>query len=274
MKGTSGIFDFWHQKLGESPLAVHLAVKLRNQCNSVIRHCLMDGINPNQNGEYLLMDSAEASGIVFVDAGANVGDWSARVLATKKNVALGLLFDPSRSAIETLTKRFEDFPNVEVIPVALSDTVGTRRFFEEPNAGTTSSFVPGFSAPGAVATSATLTTLDHEARKRDLEQIDFLKIDVEGLDLSVLRGAASLLAHQKIHVVQFEYNKAWRLAGHTLAAAYRYLSDLGYSVYLLKARGLYELDYDKYGEYFGYSNFVAVRSSDKERFLALMRGPI
>ncbi len=173
MKTVGATLDFWHGKLSQSQTMVRFAVKVRNQCNAVIRQRLTDGINPEQNGEYLLLSQLRKSIIVFVDAGANVGDWSARLLDTGNEFSLGLLFEPSKSAVEQLRKRFCNVANVEVIPCGLSDRAGSRAFFEEPNAGTMSSFVAGFSRCGAEATTAQLTTLDLEARRRGIERMTF-----------------------------------------------------------------------------------------------------
>jgi len=48
------------------------------------------------------------------------------------------------------------------------------------------------------------------------------------------------------------------MAGSTLGGAISLLISHQYKVYILKGDGLYEFDYDHYGEYFGYSNFVAL----------------
>lgn len=43
-----------------------------------------------------------------------------------------------------------------------------------------------------------------------------------------------------------------------MSAAFQLLQGAGFQVYLLKAGGLWRLDPDRVGEYFRYSNFVAV----------------
>lgn len=86
-----------------------------------------------------------------------------------------------------------------------------------------------------------------------------LKIDAEGYDLHVLLGARGLLESRRIGVVQFEYNAPWARAGSTLSFAFQLLRGAGYRVFLLKAGGLYRFEPDRVGEYFHYSNFVALR---------------
>jgi hypothetical protein len=49
--------------------------------------------------------------------------------------------------------------------------------------------------------------LDTFARQQNIERIDFLKIDVEGAEADVLRGARELLAGGKVPLVQFEISQ-------------------------------------------------------------------
>jgi hypothetical protein len=120
--------------------------------------------------------------------------------------------------------------------------------------------VPGFSADMAVEKKVRVTTLDYEVEQRSWGVINLLKVDTEGYDLHVLQGTKHLLANQQIEIIQFEYNDAWALAGSTLYKAYELLESFGYQVFLLKTGGLFKLNYQRYGEYFDYSNFVAISS--------------
>jgi hypothetical protein len=144
----------------------------------------------------------------------------------------------------------------------------------EPEAGETSSLVPGFSRPTATAIKVPVTTIDHEIGKRGLGLVDFIKVDAEGFDLKVLKGAARMLRQKQIGVVQFEYNAPWAEAGSTLAEARRYLEGMGYELFLLKGDGLYSPQFQRYGEYFGYSNYVAVSPYCAARIEGLRREQI
>ncbi len=92
-----------------------------------------------------------------------------------------------------------------------------------------------------------------------------MKIDVEGYDLHALRGAGAKLAEGKFGIVQFEYNVPWAEAGSTLAAALSLFGQAGYQVFLLRAGGLSEVNYPRYREYFGYSNYIAFAPEWLER---------
>jgi FkbM family methyltransferase len=171
-----------------------------------------------------------------------------------------------------LKNRFSPSEVIEIANVALSDSTGSLEFYEEPDAGTMSSLARGFSGSGAIRRTVDVSTLDVEVEGRGVKFVDFLKVDVEGFDLNVLRGAKGLLAQQRIGLIQFEYTDAWAIAGNTLRAAYDLLNAHGYEVFILKRDGLYRLEYRKYGEYFTYSNFVAVSPTRLNYIQSLIRG--
>jgi FkbM family methyltransferase len=173
----------------------------------------------------------------------------------------GLLFEPSPLAVARLLDNLKNELNnnlVEIVPAAVCEQTGTMDFYMEEAAGETSSLIPSHSNDLAQKICVTTTTIDAEVAKHDFKFIDFLKIDAEGYDLQVLRGSRNCLKDKVVGVIQFEYNKPWADSSSTIVNAIGYLKSYGYSVYLLKRKGLYTFDYEQYGEYFQYSNFVAI----------------
>jgi FkbM family methyltransferase len=246
------------EALSRSPFVVRQAVLARDACHVLIREHLADGIDPQNNGEAWLARVQAPRASTFIDVGANVGDWAALFLASMPAAGRGVLFDPSAEAAEHLRRRFSGHRGVEVVEMALSEAVGQASFFQEPHAGQLSSLVQGFSPRTTAERSVALTTLDVEAEKHGLTYVDFVKVDAEGYDLHVLRGASEMLSQRRIGLIQFEYHKPWAATMSTLGEAYTHLSKAGYRVFLLKKDGLFTLNYDLYKEYFGYSNFVGV----------------
>ncbi len=266
------IIDSIHQKLARSSLAVRLAILTRNQCRRVIRYHLNEDANPFKNGEAWLVKNLAKDSSVFIDVGANVGTWTDFFLKSMSNEGKGILFEPSEQAIYKLRQHFAQKSSIELVNAAVSDISGEMSFFEEPNSGETSSLVEGFSNSTASKKLVKVVTLDDEVEKRSLEHIDFLKIDTEGYDLHVLRGTSRLLENNKIDVIQFEYNSPWAFAGSTLAEAFRLLKSFGYKVFLLKSTGLFEFNYASYGEYFEYSNFIAISPNKYSKIQHLVKG--
>lgn len=251
------------RRCGDSPRIVQLAVKIRNQANAVISAHLADGLFGTDNGEQLLIDTIGPLANSFVDVGANVGAWATAFANKCSRPAQGYLFEPSEIACRALNGRVAQLVNdphlyLEVICAGLADAPGKMPFHIERDAGETSSFVVGHSKQEAALIDVLVTTLDDELDKRRIHQVDVVKIDAEGFDLKVLKGAMRALRRQALGVVQFEYNAPWAKAGDTLYGAIDLMSRFGYEVFLLKRNGLCRFDYEKYGEFFAYSNFVAI----------------
>lgn len=247
---------------------------LRNQCNCVISYHLSEGANPRRNGERWLAREVAATATTFIDVGANVGDWAGEFVSAMPGPGRGLLFEPSQHALARLKPRFHLSPHLEIVEAAVSDKPGEMPYFEEPDAGETSSLLSAHSNARAQQRQVPVTTLDEQAEAHGLNFVDFLKIDTEGYDLHVLRGASGLIERQQVGVIQFEYNAPWALAGSTLAEAYALLEKFGYTVLLLKSRGLYKLDYPRYGEFFAYSNFVALAPQQLKKMDYFVRGTL
>ena len=117
-----------------------------------------------------------------------------------------------------------------------------------------------------------VATLDTEFPASEARRIDFLKIDTEGYDLKVMKGAVDLLSRTRF--LQFEYNSFWISVGSSLAEANRFLADLGFSVVLVRSTGLHPVRYEFWNDYFRYSNFFAYRQADHELVRGLLRDPI
>lgn len=254
----ANFLDNIHQKLSQSSLAVNIALKIQNQCRSIIKYNLGESKYLDQNGEGWLARQIAPSSSTFIDVGANLGEWTEIFYNNMSNPKIGLLFDPSPLAFQQLQNKFKNTSNIELINAAVSDIADEMSFYENPDSFDKSSLVGDRHNSNLIETKVKVTTLDIEIEKRQIPYIDFLKIDAEGYDLHVMRGAKNLLSKQSIGVIQFEYIGAWAESSSTLIAALNLLKSYDYQVFLLKSSGLYEFDYDLYQEYFAYSNFVAV----------------
>ena len=269
------LLDAVQRLLARSDLGVRLAVAVRNQCRCIIKYHLAESPDVNQTGEVWLREAVAREGTTFVDVGANVGDWLAGIVEANAHESLrAIAFEPSSGAFARLAGRFAGDERVRLVNAAVGDETREVAFFEERDAGKGSTLVPGFAAVAGDPRTVGMHTLDDVLAEHGWEGADMLKIDAEGYDLRVLRGARRLLARHAFGVVQFEYNRSWQLAGDTLAAAYALLQAHGYEVYLLKREGLFRLNYRLYEEYFEYSNFVGVAPKAMPLLRPYVRGVI
>ncbi|HEV2523210.1 MAG TPA: FkbM family methyltransferase [Candidatus Acidoferrales bacterium] len=236
----------------------------------VIGYYLGEDHRQDFNGEASLIRAVGRYHRTFIDVGANVGDWTNLFIHSGGQEKPGALIEPSSSALLRLRARFQHCPNVQLVNAAASDRGGEMTFYEQEGAGETSSLVASF-AKGGNPRRVIVTTVDDEAAKHNLAEIDFLKIDAEGYDFHCLVGSRRLLSGQRIGIIQFEYGALWADAGSTLAGALDSLRGLGYETFLLRSSGLLPCDYRRFGEFFSCSNFVSVAPSKRDLIAGLVR---
>jgi FkbM family methyltransferase len=263
-----------HKILAKSRVITILAIKLRNQCNLIItQRFAIKNMSPQVNGEHLLLNHLIFSCNTYFDIGANKGEWTAYILENQKNIPPKLyLYEPGVAAYNISVERFKDVPNVEIFDKALSDSVGKLEFYEQANAGELSSAIKSWAYGIATSIEVETTTVDSEITRLNINYIDYAKIDTEGFDLKILKGATNAIKHKKIGFIQFEYNRVWQMSGSSLLEAYEILEDCEYKIYLLKPDGLYTYDVRKYGEFYAFSNFLAVAPRNFQLITAIVKG--
>lgn len=162
-----------------------------------------------------LMSQVVRKGSVCFDLGAHTGYYTLVLSRLVGPAGRLVAFEPLPANVALLRKHIEinNLRNVGVIEAAVSDRSG-RTFFEE---GPTS-------AMGHVSPDRGLTVrmvhLDGLVGSGELPTPDFIKVDVEGQEYAVLRGAARLLEHTRpmifieLHGTEAESNCKSLLQGH------------------------------------------------------------
>jgi len=155
------------------------------------------------------------SGDVFWDIGANTGYYTLRVAPKFGHVRA---FEPNPDAVKILRNKIAKarIQNVMVEPFALADTTGTSRLYlftnvREKTVGSRNSLIADPSTPWNNSQKKEKTTtpsLEVETRTIDslLEsgRVDLMKIDVEGAEFMVLRGAKVALSQGRIQNLVIE----------------------------------------------------------------------
>jgi len=102
-------------------------------------------------------------------------------------------------------------------------------------------------------------TLDSLLTEFGNKPIDLLKIDVEGFELEVLKGARQLLADKRIRMVLFEFN-SMNIASHASFTSFEKLLE-GYDLFRLMPSAFYPLAGENFlfKEIFAYQNLLAIR---------------
>lgn len=231
--------------------------------------------DPRTNGEYWLQERAMEHGgptLLMMDVGANKGDWTMHALnsgVSGQSVRIHA-FEPSSGTREILARRYSRFSNVTAHSQALSDRRGEGDFYSKGVGEGTNSLDP---VSGAEIERVELSTCDDFLRENEVDHVTMLKIDTEGFDLMVMRGAATSLSEGRIDVVQFEYNWRWLLNNACLRDVFLLVADKPYRLGKLVGNSIefydeWHFELDRFFE----NNYVLVlKGSVIERYGRTMR---
>jgi FkbM family methyltransferase len=174
---------------------------------------------------------------VFLDVGAYFG-WYALVVARERPNARVFAFEPvpaSQARLEANRAR-NGLSNVRLVRAAVGAAPGQAELELPPAGNGGSARLAGGGAAERVRVP--VTTLDAFAAAQGLARIDFVKIDVEGAELEVLRGGEEVL--RRFHpLLLVELNpSALRERGAGPAELLAVLADLGYETWEVGRRGV------------------------------------
>ena len=150
-------------------------------------------------------------GDVCIDAGANVGFYTCHLASWVGSLGHVHAFEPEPKNAERLAVnvRLNGFsPRVTIHPEALSFEKGHARFNRA--ASGRSGWGSFHRYEGHVETIEVETeTVDGLMEEQGLDQIALLKVDVEGADFDVYRGASKTLEKRAARYVMAEWNGVW-----------------------------------------------------------------
>jgi FkbM family methyltransferase len=184
----------------------------------------------------LFIDALEA-GVTVIDGGAHIGVYALTAAARlgRDGRVFAIEADPYNYAALKVNKQRNHLENVEAIHAALDETPGERTFYV--SRGTVaSSLVNKSYVTDARAIRVPATTIDATLASINLTRL-VIKLDVEGAEDRVLRGAAeSLVAAPSCRII-FEHNpQALRDAGVPSDAVLGLLTNLGFAVSIVDAQ--------------------------------------
>jgi len=188
--------------------------------------------------EVAFLEKIVQAGDVFIDAGANCGVYTIAAAHWVGPTGRVLAFEPGAESLAMLRRNvtLNAFPHVEVFPLALAAQTGTARLYAHAHGA--SSFTLGETEEGRRHSFTIETiTLDAVLAQQRLERVDVLKMDVEGAEELILRGAGELFARAQPKVI-FEINPpACARLGLSERGAWDFLATRGYRFFLMDESG-------------------------------------
>ncbi|GIV43296.1 MAG: hypothetical protein KatS3mg035_0419 [Bacteroidia bacterium] len=197
-------------------------------------------------GPILAMKKIIKSGGICIDVGANQGEYTLWMAKLSSDSGKVISFEPLTKMYNQLIENIDLNPNLSqkiiTIKKGLSDHVSELPLYAV-NASDNNSDNEGMPSIFHSDTRNTfieniaLSTLDIELKKMNINKVNFIKIDVEGAELLVLKGAADTLNKSKPNLL-IEFNEqTFNAAGYTSNDIFNFLEPFGYRFYIIGIRG-------------------------------------
>lgn len=182
-------------------------------------------------------------GDVVLDVGAQIGMFTAIASQLIGPDGRLLAFEPDEKNHRDLqsTRSRNRLDNVTIVNAGLSDAVGEATFHRPDGAwgsfmdggagGDGASITRDFFKNSTIKTFTIQTqTIDHVVEERGLERLDLIKIDVDGPEVTILRGASRTLATLK-PAVMVEASRFYKEHGTSVDELFGILKEHGYQIY-------------------------------------------
>lgn len=209
---------------------------------------------------------------VLFDVGANVGKYTEMLLDNSTQLKVGVkvhVFEPTGACFEVLKDKFSGTKEIVLNKKAVSNTDGTAEiFYDKPKSGLASLYKRNLDAYSIeMNQSETVETirLDKYIEENRNGHIHFLKLDIEGHEMTAFEGMGSFLRGDFVDFVQFEYGGA-NLDSHTsLMELFTLFEKAGFKLAKIMPRGLDIRSYEPWMDNFQYANYVAISEGVVEK---------
>jgi len=218
------------------------------------------------SGEQKFLENylSKLSAPIIFDVGANKGEYASYCVYANKNARV-YAFEPHPKTFEILKKNIS---NKDVIAVnkAISNSKGKMKLYDyKSNEGSSHAtlcpdVIEKVHGGESISYNVKVTTLDEFVRENKINKIHLLKIDVEGNDINVLKGAKESIGNGIIDVIQFEFTQINSIS-RVFMKDFFDLIGASYTFYRLLPNTLLPLG--KYNptthEIYGYQNIVTIK---------------
>jgi FkbM family methyltransferase len=219
------------------------------------------GSDTHSSGEHGVFRLLRAEPIVF-DVGGHVGDYTAAFLRAHPR-GQSFVFEPSADHFHLLTNSLGGLPNVKLNQFALGSRDAQLPLYKSGSicgvASLTKRRLDHFGYAMDIAETVSVRRLDDVANESAVQVIDLLKIDVEGHELDVLRGAMDMLRSSRIRLVQFEFGGCNLDTRTTLQDFFYFFKEVGFTLGIVQPGGTVQRlsTYNEFFEQYRTTNYLA-----------------
>ena len=228
--------------------------------------------NFKSNGEKVFIDNLfysfkNGKEKVIFDIGANIGEYGQMIFdkSLELNISIDLhLFEPTQSCFSIISDKFSESRYITLNNFGVSNENGKATiFYDKVKSGLASLYqrnLDSYNIQMNQCEEVHLRRMDSYIEEKQVEHIDFIKIDIEGHELKALEGFGRYLNDDFIDFIQFEYGGTNLDSKTSLMEMYKFLEDRGFVIAKMMTNGLEIRKYKPYMDNFQYANYMAISS--------------
>lgn len=220
----------------------------------------------HKSGEYEFLNSylKNLENPIVFDVGANIGGYSMDLKKINKN-AIIYAFEPHFKNFKLLQDNLINFKDIYLYNIGLSSEKTKLKIYDyknmdgSPRASVYKDVIEFMYGSETVEYEIEVNTIDNFVNIMKIKKIDLLKIDVEGHELDVLKGALNTINNGLIDIIQFEFNYTDIISHSFLYDFFKLLPN--YEFYRLLRKGKIHIENVAYNEIFLYQNIIAIKKN-------------
>ncbi|UMB69026.1 FkbM family methyltransferase [Mycobacterium paraterrae] len=193
--------------------------------------------------------------LMVLDIGANKGQWTRALLNVfGDRVGRVHMFDPSPENYRELCNRedslaglgIEESERITVYPSAMGRTPGMATLYTNEDGSPLGSLIeheePGWGEWGKdirldTTIEVPVDTVDDFISRSQIDSVDIMKLDTEGFEMDVLRGAAQSIHEGRIKLILFEFGVNQVESRHFFKDFWLFLTHRLYKIYFIDDAG-------------------------------------
>lgn len=156
-----------------------------------------------------ILESLNSNPGAYFDIGTNMGVVAAMVAAKTDQPVIAVEPNPDTAKRAACTFALNNLRNVTLFSAAVGETDGELNFFTVPGSSDAATLSETTTGPGAESVKVPVYSVDSMVQQLALENVGFLKIDVEGFEPQAIKGAEQTIRN---HHPDLFYEFHWEIA--------------------------------------------------------------
>lgn len=214
----------------------------------------------DEHGESWIQKRFEGRFETIFDVGCNIGEWSRMTRQYQPNADIHM-FEIVPSTYQKMLSNIEIDNKMIPNSFGLLDKAGSVPMKHKTTYDSLSTIVTDLRLDESIPITGLAFTGDEYVESRQIDKIDYLKIDTEGAEGKVFKGFENTLKAGKVKMIQFEYSFVCVLTKWMLIDSYKFLEPLGFKLGRLKKDHIEFHDYTLLDENFKGPEYIAVHES-------------